>query len=349
MKRLKIAQVGTGHDHAHVVFSALNRLSDIFEIVGYAEVPEDDLPYAWTKNNKKNNAYVYQNAKKYTVDELLAMDDLDGVIIETYDLNLVKYAQKFADKGVHIHMDKAGGESEEAFEKLLSTIKAKNLVFNMGYMYRFNPMLEKTFDEVKQGKIGRVYSVEAEMSCYYDKDKREWLGGLKSGMMHYLGCHLVDLVVRLLGEPQEIIPYNFTTGADGIVSLDSAFAVFKYPNALATVKSNMLDAGGYLRRHLIIHGEKGTLEVKPLEYYTSDSSKISPKRVATTPQDGWLGVGKTTEEKNFDRYEGMLSAFYERIVNGQKGVVSLEEEAKIQRCLLTAGGFPCDFKKAIKL
>jgi predicted dehydrogenase len=349
MRKLKIAQVGTGHDHAHVVFLALQRLSDIFEIVGYADVTEDDLPYTWTKNNRINNAYAYEKAKKYTVDELLAMDDLDAVIIETYDLNLVKYAQKFAEKGVHIHMDKAGGESAEEFEKLLSTIKAKNLVFNMGYMYRFNPMLQKTFAEIKQGKIGRVYSVEAEMSCYYAKDKREWLGGLKSGMMQYLGCHLIDLVARLLGTPEEIIPYNFSTGADGVRSLDTAFAVLKYPNALATVKSSMLDAGGYLRRHLIIHGEKGTLEVKPLEYYTSDSSKISTKRVDTTPQDGWLGGGTIAEEKDFDRYEGMLSAFYEMVVNGKQGVVSLEEEATIQRCLLTAGGFDCDFKKKIVL
>ena len=216
-------------------------------------------------------------------------------------------------------------------------------------MYRFNPMLQKTFEEIKQGKIGKVYSVEAEMSCYYAKDKREWLGKLQSGMMQYLGCHLIDLVVRLLGEPKEIIPYNFTTGVDGVASKDVAFAVLKYDNCLATVKSSMLESGGYLRRRLIIHGEKGTMEVRPLEYYTSDSSKISTKRVETKPEDGWLGQGEAKEESNFDRYEGMLSHFYEMIVNKKSGVVSLEEEAKIQRCLLKAGGFDCDFKAQIKL
>lgn len=40
MKKIKIAQIGTGHDHAHVVFSALNRLIDVFEVVGYGKYPK---------------------------------------------------------------------------------------------------------------------------------------------------------------------------------------------------------------------------------------------------------------------------------------------------------------------
>lgn len=303
----------------------------------------------WTINNRKKNAYFYQNAKQYTVEELLAMPDLDAVAIETYDLNLVKYAQLFADKGLHIHMDKAAGESVEDFEKLLSTVKNKKHAFNMGYMYRFNPMIREVFKSVQQGEFGKIYSIDAEMSCYYAKEKREWLGGFQSGMMQYLGCHLIDLIVRLQGVPNEIIPFNTSTKADGINTKDLAFAVLKYPNGISTVKSSMLDCGGYMRRHFIVNGEKGTAQICPLEYYAEDSSKIKSKKTEYTFADGWTGTGKKTESETFDRYEGMLLAFAD-MIRGKRGYeVDLETEARIQRCLLKAGGFNCDYKGKITL
>ena len=199
MKKIKIAQIGTGHDHAADVFVTLNALSDVFEVVGYAEVPEDNIQSVWAQNYYEQKREVYKNAKKYSVDEILSMDDLDAVVVETFDLNLVKYAQKAADAGLCVHMDKAAGESAEEFEILLSTIKRKNLVFNIGYMYRFNPMLRQAFERIQKGEIGNVHSIDAEMSCYYPADKREWLGQFQGGMMQYLGCHMVDLLVRMQG------------------------------------------------------------------------------------------------------------------------------------------------------
>ena len=63
MKKIRIAQIGTGHDHAADIFATLNFLSDIFEVVGYAEVPEDALPFAWSQNYHKQKRDVYQGAK----------------------------------------------------------------------------------------------------------------------------------------------------------------------------------------------------------------------------------------------------------------------------------------------
>ena len=349
MKKIRIAQIGTGHDHAGATFAALRRLTGFFELVGYAEVPEDNLDYLASKENYKNNLWAYEGAKKYTVEEILSMRDLDAVAVETYDLNLVKYAQMAADKGFHIQMDKAAGESAEEFEKLLKVVKEKKLVFNMGYMYRFNPLIRQAFQRVRNGEIGRVYSVEAEMSCYYGKDKREWLGEFQGGMMQYLGCHLIDLVVRLQGFPEAIIPYNYATGADEVQAKDVAFALLKYPNGISTIKSSMIDAGGYVRRHFIIHGEKGTIQICPLEKSEGGVSNISSKMMDYLPSDGWHGLGRTTDSGVFDRYEGMLSAFA-AMIRGERGLeVDLETEARIERCLLVADGIECDFKKEINL
>ena len=42
MKRIKIAQIGTAHDHALQNFNSLLRQTDIFEVVGFAKVEQED-------------------------------------------------------------------------------------------------------------------------------------------------------------------------------------------------------------------------------------------------------------------------------------------------------------------
>ena len=37
MRRIRIAQIGTGHDHAHYTMESMRRLTDDFEVVGIYE------------------------------------------------------------------------------------------------------------------------------------------------------------------------------------------------------------------------------------------------------------------------------------------------------------------------
>ena len=348
MKKIRIAQIGTGHDHAADIFSTLNYLSDIFEVVGYAEVPEDDIPSAWAQNYYKQKREVYKDAKKYTVEEILSMTDLDAVAVETLDLHLVKYAQMAADRGFHVHMDKAAGESAEDFEKLLSTVKRKNLVFSIGYMYRFNPMVRQAFERIRKGEIGKIHSIDAEMSCYYGADKRQWLGLFQGGMMQYLGCHLVDLVVRLQGAPDAIIPYNTATGCEGVTAKDLAFALLQYPDGISTVKSSMLDSGGYARRHLTVNGDKGSITVQPFETFVGKTDGHLFAMKSHLQLDAW-SASESVDSGLFDRYADMCKAFA-AMVRGERAMeVDLETEARVQRCLCAACGIECDYKAEIHL
>ena len=473
MKKIKIAQIGMAHDHAGVTFSALSKIDD-FDVVGYCTVPEDESEYASQQQKIKSNEEYFKNAKRYTVEEILSMPDLDAVVIETFDLNLVKYAKMAAERGLHVQMDKAPGESAKEYEELLSIIKSKNLAFSIGYMYRFNPFIKSVYEKVFSGEIGKVHTVDAEMSCYMNTNKRIWLeqfkGGMmqflgchlvdlvvqlmgvpteiipynfstgannvdsldverglhvqmdkapgesakeyeellsiiksknlafsigymyrfnpfiksvyekvfsgeigkvhtvdaemscymntnkriwleqfKGGMMQFLGCHLVDLVVQLMGVPTEIIPYNFSTGANNVDSLDVAFSVFKYKNALATIKSSVIDCGGYVRRHLTISTNNKTIDIRPLEKLEVAPSIISTKMTEYCHEKGWHDLGITSDTGAFDRYEAMLLNFA-KMIRGEVGyVIDLETEARIHRCLLSACGIDCDYKGEIKI
>lgn len=90
-------------------------------------------------------------------------------------------------------------------------MEQKKLPLSLGYMYRFNPIVQKTFELAKEGALGDIFAVEAQMSVRHDKAKREWLGKYKGGALYYIGCHLVDMVCQFMGFPDEVVPLSAST------------------------------------------------------------------------------------------------------------------------------------------
>jgi hypothetical protein len=56
------------------------------------------------------------------------------------------------------------------------------------------------------------------MNCSHPVKVRQWLADLPGGMMFYLGCHLVDLIYRIQGKPERVIPLNKCSGVDGVTN-----------------------------------------------------------------------------------------------------------------------------------
>lgn len=345
MKKIKIAQIGAGHDHAADAFKSLTTMPDIFDVVGLAVVEGDEETY----NERKD--YAYKDIPLMTVEEILNIPDLDAVFIETEDRRLTEFAQMAAEKGLHIQMDKPGSASDEDFDKLIDTVKKNGTVFHTGYMYRYNPAVLKVKEDIKNGKLGEIYSVEAHMDCFHQPSKRQWLGNYPGGMMYYLGCHLVDLIFDIMGTPEEIIPLNASIGANGVTAEDFGMAVFKYKNGSSFAKTSALEVTGFYRRQLVICGTKGTVEIKPFEWLANKENIISPQttkvRYAYNTEEkeyGWHEKGNEYETEIHGRYEAMFKAFAAMVRGEIKNAHDYEYERKLHKILLNACGVKVDYK-----
>lgn len=348
MSKLKIVQIGVGHDHADVIYKSLRKQTDLFEVMGHVVLPGEEPMY-----NARMAAYA--GTPSLTVEEALAIPGLDAAAIETDDWNLVKYAQMAADAGLHVTMDKPGSESPEDFERVLSTVKAHGRVFAIEYMYRYNPAVCEALELARAGKLGELYAVEAQMNCDLDLTKRDWLGHFQGGMTFYLGCHLADLIVRFMGVPEAIIPFNQATGIDGRTATEFGMAVFKYPNGCSFLKTCGAEVGGYPRRQLVVAGSRGTIEIKPLEMNVSTDcvSTLETERVfyhrEGTRRLSWRNRGEYRRFTGFDRYDDMMRDFAEKVARGPSTDEELAYEAMIHRVVLAACGIDCDFRGEIKL
>lgn len=331
MKKVKIAQIGLNQNsHATQIFKSLAKQNDVFEVVGYV-LPENE------RIRLKHKLGVVEGFRELTLDEVLNDPEIEAVAIETDEVYLTKYALMCAKAGKHIHMEKPGGINLADFEKLVDTMKETGKVFHTGYMYRYNPYVRELIDRVKNGELGEIISVEAQMNCILSKETRMWLSCLPDGMMFYLGCHLVDLVLQIKGQPQKIIPYNKSSGIDGVTAKDFGMAIFEYDNGVSFVKTTAVEMGGYARRQLVVTGTKGTVEIKPLEMFVPGEGTHFTEKTEYSDK-AWSDRGAHSQTERFDRYDGMMAAFAAYVRGETENPYTLDYELELYKTILKACG-----------
>ncbi len=338
MERLKVIQIGGEHDHAAPVLDSLRRQSDLFELAGYV-IPEDDASGQFEGAKK-----AFEGVKRLTLAEALAIPGLGGAVIETSEKNLTKYARVAAERGLAVHMDKPGGDDGAEYQRLIALMKANHTVFSLGYMYRFNPAVRRLFEMKERGELGEIISVEAQMNCIHQPAKRDWLKQYRGGMMFFLGCHLIDLIMRLQGDPEEILPLNRCAGLDGARGEDFGMAMLRYERGWSFAKTTAVELGGFMRRQLVVSGTKATVEINPLEYYiqTGTPANMCMDMIVTTAGDcaarGWNARGERVTFGPVNRYDDMMRAFGEAALGRRPCPVDYDYEGRLHRAVLAASG-----------
>ncbi|MBO5452462.1 MAG: Gfo/Idh/MocA family oxidoreductase [Clostridia bacterium] len=332
MKKIKIAQIGTSlNGHGQRIFDSLKKQTDIFEIAGVA-FPENE------KEKFPQLMGMFDGYRELTVEEILNDPEIEAVIIETEEIYLTKYSILAAQHNKNIHMEKPGGTDLAEFEKLISLVKRNNLVFHIGYMYRYNSFVIELLKQVKNGDLGEIISVEAQMNCSQPLVFREWLKSLKGGMMFYLGCHLIDIILQIQGAPEKIIPLNKATMFE-TDSEDFGMAVFEYKNGISFAKAVAIERGGFARRQLVVTGTKKTVELKPFEMHCNPQT---PNVLYTNKieynEEGWYEYGTESKSEVYDRYDTMMKTFSQMVTGERENKNTPDYELMLYKTILTSCG-----------
>ena len=258
MKKLRVIQVGTGPMvHAAHLARAMQAMPDLYELMAIVEEDEALRKRAMELDDYKPIPFM-------TWAEAIALKP-DAVMVETDEHSLVPSAIRALEAGYPVYMDKPGSENCADFHRMCDLAKEKNLVLSLGYMYRENPAVKHALKRMKEGRLGEILSVEAQMSAASGTEYRKTLSRFKGGMLYYLGCHLIDLIMTFCGFPDEVIPMNTRSGMDGVDCVDNGFCLYRYPHGVSFAKATATEMNGVYRRSLIISGTKGTIEIRPLE------------------------------------------------------------------------------------
>lgn len=330
MDRIKIAQIGASLcSHGVDIWDYINYRKDLFDVVGYA-FPENE----WKKCPQRLGGF--DPALEMSVEDILNDPEIQAVAVETEEMYLTKYALMAARAGKHIHMEKPGSQNLAEFEELIETVRCNGTVFHTGYMYRYNPAVAETLEQVKNGELGEIISVDAVMSCTHPVELRQCLEPYRGGMMFFLGCHMIDLIYTIQGMPKNVIPLSRATGLDGLSVEDFGMTVLEYENGVSVAAANDIERGGYPCRHLRIVGSKKTVEIKPLEKQIRGNMMSSAKTVYASTN--WGDMGENIQFENFDRYSAMLDAFAAMVRGEKTNPYTLDYELALYKLILKCCG-----------
>ena len=196
-------------------------------------------------------------------------------------------------------------------------------------MYRYNNGIKKCLELIKSGALGEIYSINAEMSTYHKPEYKKWLTSFDGGIMYILGCHLIDLILTILGEPKKITSFFKNTKLDGVNFPDNNLVVFEYEKALARIFVSSVEVNGWGRRQFFVSGSKGSIDIRPIEneikVYFSDldiaKNEYSDNRIELNIEDIPANC----------RYDEMVKDFYDYIVGKKQNPFSYQYELTLKK------------------
>jgi len=312
-RRFKVGVLGAGHSHAAPKIKLLGA-HPRFELIGVAE----------------DSAAVrksYAGLNWISREEVLARSEV--VFIESEVRDHAHDALAALRAGRHVHVEKPPSAQWNEVKEMIELARKEKLLFQTGYMWRYNPGMTAIFAAVRGGWLGEVYQVRAMMNNQLPRDRRAEWGEFKGGAFFEQASHLVDAVVRLLGQPLKATPILQSREQDSLVCNNAA--VLEYPKALAIITNATHQPNAGAHRMFEVLGTNGTMTLRPIEPPVLEVDFAKP---AGPYQAGQQSIPMP----KYERYAGDIDDLAAALAGEKPLAASLDDELLVQEWVLRASG-----------
>ncbi|MBQ6163918.1 MAG: Gfo/Idh/MocA family oxidoreductase [Clostridia bacterium] len=249
MKSLKIAVIGLQFGMAHIE----GAVSCGARIAAICDTDADHLHAAGER-------YGIPAEKRFSDHRaLLARGDIDAVVIAVPDQQHRALSCAFLAAGKHVLCEKPMALTCEDARAMVRAADTSGCQFMVGQICRFTPAFERAKELVENGTLGELYFLESEYAHDYMKLVDNWRADpLRHGVIGG-GCHAVDLLRWLAGDPREVFAYGTHRLLPQVPYDDATVAVMRFDGD--TMGKVFVSTGckrDYTMR-TVIYGTRGTL------------------------------------------------------------------------------------------
>ncbi len=309
-KKLRVANIGMKFGMSHVE----GAMSCGAEIAAICDSNEENLRFAGER-------YSIPEEKRFTdYKDLLNNDDIDIVTVAVPDQQHVKISCDFLRAGKHVLCEKPLALTREDLEEMVKVADESNAKFMVGQICRFTPAFEKAKELIESGIIGELYFVESEYAHDYMKLCDDWRADPKRHGVIGGGCHAVDLLRWLAGDPKEVFAYGTHKLLPMVDYDDATIAVMKFDDNLA---GKVFVSTGCKRNYTmrtVIYGTKGTIicdNTSPtMTLFTTDEEGVTKE-----PQTIDVEVNNHNAAREFE-------VFADAILNDKAVITDAREGAR---------------------
>lgn len=275
MSKVKVAMLSFAHVHAE----------------GYArqvdENPEAELIAVWDEEEYGGR----QGAERHNVpfytdlDEVLALEGLDGVVVNAPTSMHKDVMVAAAKAGKHIFTEKALALTVDECDQIISAVENAGVKFMISLPSRCSSDLLLAKKVVDEGLIGEITMGRGRVAHSAALDKwfadGNWFGDAKragGGALFDLGCHRVDVIRWLMGEPKSVVSVinNFTNTYD--IDDNSVTLVEFENNAIGIIDVTWIHRSG--PNMLELYGTEGSIIFGHPKGAAMTSGKLSDEEIA---------------------------------------------------------------------
>lgn len=256
-----------------------------------------------SKNESKER---YPAAKLYrSVDELIADESLQLIIVNTPVQTHYDYAKKVIAAGKHVIVEKPFTVTSKEAEELVDLADTNNVMLFVFQNRRYDGDYKMVKEVLEKKLLGEIKEVEIRYDRYrpeisYKVHKETDLPG--AGITYDLGAHLIDQSLQLFGQPKALFA-DMMAMRDGSPVDDYFEIILYYPSFRVRLKGSCFVKEPV--HEYILHGSKGTFLQRRSDLQETNLLKgVSPSLEAWCPAsegpDGLLNIiedGKEVKEK----------------------------------------------------
>lgn len=248
------------------------------------------------------------------------VDHVDAVLVALpHDLHY-ECGMFFARNKKHVLMEKPLCNTEEECVRLIDACEEENVVLMCAYPVRYWPGVVKLKEMIDSGEYGKVFQVSIWTEQKTQATELNWgatarLGG---GQFFSHGCHYVDALLWLLGDPVEGVHFGTNYGGEWLLKETTSVAIMKFASgAVAYHGGTWAARGTKLGYNFQVHTEKGMIEYDHSPRIIRFYDQLGLHEPGAPENKGfkvvWEGGGNLGKQTQFE-----ISHFADCIANGKR-------------------------------
>jgi predicted dehydrogenase len=329
MDMIRMAQYGTKHGHAAGKVAAMLRHPGV-EVAGVCE------PDAKRRQQLAQEGGPYRGVRWYAdADEMLRDGTITAIASEGSNAESLDQTEQIIAAGKHVWYDKPAGEDWARWQRVVAAAQERDLLIQMGYMYRYHDGFRRIADWARSGVLGQLFSVRAHMSTNLPEAQRRAMAVHRGGVFYDLAGHMLDQIVWLLGRPSRVT--SFLRNDSGLAPefADNTLAVLEYERAMALVDIAAMEPRPMARRFEVYGIQGSAILLEPFE--PAQSIRLCLEAAYEGYVEGEQFVPLPAQSRQ-SLYERELEAFLATLAGQSHPDRTPEHELLVQETLLRATG-----------
>jgi predicted dehydrogenase len=210
-----------------------------------------------------------------SAESILKDKSVDAVVVESFTQNMAGLTIQALEAGKAVLLEKPAANNVENLRRIVQAHAAGKSLLQVGYMMRQGSMVDFARDVLSRKVLGRVTAARFHVSVPAPDAVTPWfnLENDIGGVLFEDGCHMVDIVLSLMGRPRRVsamVPkYEDLAKQHKHMYEDAAVVNLDWGDCVGTLSLVGWEANEWIETwEMDFYGTDGTLQVGLLPAYS---------------------------------------------------------------------------------